>query len=158
MKTIHGDLLALALTGRFDVIIHGCNCQCRMGRGIAAAIRVQFPEAYAADQATPRGDRAKLGTLSAAPITRPSVQFTVVNAYTQYHWAGPGLHADYSAIRRAFHTIGQQFHGQRIGYPRIGAGLAHGDWPTIAAIIEEELTGEDHTLVEFDPATPSKTN
>ena len=41
--------------------------------------------------------------------------------------------------------------GRRIGYPRIGAGLAKGDWPTIAAIVDEELAGEDHTLVEYLP-------
>jgi len=43
--------------------------------------------------------------------------------------------------------------GQRIGYPKIGAGLAGGDWEIIAAIIiiEEELAGEDHTLVEYSP-------
>ncbi|MFT4514409.1 MAG: hypothetical protein ACI91B_003118 [Planctomycetota bacterium] len=27
--------------------------------------------------------------------------------------------------------------------------MAGGDWSVIAAIIEEELAGEDHTLVEF---------
>ena len=30
-----------------------------------------------------------------------------------------------------------------------GAGLAGGDWSIIAAIINEELSEEDHTLVEF---------
>ena len=39
--------------------------------------------------------------------------------------------------------------GKRIGLPRIGAGLAGGDWPTIRAIVDEELAGEDVTLVEF---------
>ena len=42
-----------------------------------------------------------------------------------------------------------KFSGKRIGYPKIGAGLAKGDWNTIAAIINEELAGEDHTLVEY---------
>ena len=40
-------------------------------------------------------------------------------------------------------------HRERLGYPKIGAGLAGGDWPRIAAIIDRELAGEDHTLVEF---------
>ena len=38
-----------------------------------------------------------------------------------------------------------------IGYPKIGAGLAKGDWSTIAAILDEELAGEGHTLVEYEP-------
>ena len=42
------------------------------------------------------------------------------------------------------------FAGKRIGYRKMGAGLAGGDWNRIAAIVDEELAGEDHTLVEFD--------
>jgi O-acetyl-ADP-ribose deacetylase (regulator of RNase III) len=45
----------------------------------------------------------------------------------------------------------QDFPGRSIGYPRIGAGLAGGDWTVIAQIIDEELSGEDHTLVEYAP-------
>ena len=44
-----------------------------------------------------------------------------------------------------------QFGGKRIGYPLIGAGLAGGDWQIISAIINEELVGENHTLVRFAP-------
>jgi len=97
MKIVRGDLLALALAGQFDVIVQGCNCQCRMGRGIAASIREQFPEAYAADLATVKGDRSKLGTFSSAVITRDPVSFRVVNACTQDHWTGEGVLADYAA-------------------------------------------------------------
>jgi O-acetyl-ADP-ribose deacetylase (regulator of RNase III) len=155
MNVIAGDLLRLALDGRFDVIVHGCNCQCRMGRGIALSIKQQFPEAYDADERTTAGDPSKLGTISTAEIDRPTARFTVVNAYTQLHWRGEGVLADYDAIRSAFRLIKQRFGGRRIGYPKIGAGLARGDWATIAAIVDEELAGEDHTLVEFALPTPS---
>jgi O-acetyl-ADP-ribose deacetylase (regulator of RNase III) len=74
-----------------------------------------------------------------------------VNAYTQFHWRGKKPLADYDAIRPAMREVAKQFAGQRIGYPRIGAGMAGGDWDTIAKIIEEELAGQDHTLVEYDP-------
>lgn len=149
MNVITGDLLQLALAGRFDVIVHGCNCQCAMGKGIALSIKQQFPEAHDADLRTPKGDRTKLGSISTAAIDRPPARFVVVNAYTQFHWRGKGVLADYDAIRSAFHHVKKQFGGRRIGYPKIGAGLAKGDWATIAAIIDEELSGEDHTLVEF---------
>jgi O-acetyl-ADP-ribose deacetylase (regulator of RNase III) len=156
MNVITGDLLRLALDGRFDVIVHGCNCQCAMGKGIALSIKQQFPEAYDADLRTPKGERAKLGTISTSEIDRPSARFTVVNAYTQFHWRGEGVLADYDAIRSAFRELKQRFAGRRIGYPKIGAGLAKGDWATIAAIIEDELAGEDHTLVEFVPASDGR--
>ena len=149
MKTLQGDLLQLALDGRFDLIIHGCNCQCQMGKGIALSIKKQFPEAFAADCATAKGDAAKLGTFSSALIERGELSFHVVNAYTQLHWRGTGVKADYEAIRAVMRAVKARFAGLRIGYPKIGAGLAGGDWGNISAIIDEELAGEDHTYVEF---------
>ena len=149
MKKIHGDLLTFALEGRFDLIVHGCNCQCQMGAGIAKTIKSLFPEAYAADCKTEKGSREKLGSTSQALIVRPGAEFVIVNAYTQFHWRGAGVKADYDAIRAVMRTIKSTHGGKRIGYPRIGAGLAGGDWATIAAIIDVELDGEDHTLVEY---------
>ena len=151
MKTVEGDLLNLALHGEFDVIVHGCNCQCAMGAGIAQSIKSTFPEAFQADAATAKADRNKLGTISMATVQRGGHQITVVNAYTQFHWRGKGTLADYVAIRSAFSVVKSEFSGPRIGYPLIGAGLAKGDWQTISEIIDEELQGEDHTLVEFKP-------
>ena len=153
MNIIKGDLLQLALAGEFDVIVHGCNCQCAMGKGIALSIKRLFPEAYDADLKTAKADRTKLGTYSTALIQRESVQFTIVNAYTQFHWRGDGVLADYDAIRTAFEKVGQQFAGKRIGYPKIGAGLARGDWTIIAAIIDSALQGAQHTLVEYEPGS-----
>ena len=46
-------------------------------------------------------------------------------------------------------SIKREYGGQRIAYPKIGAGLAGGDWSIISAIIREELAGENHTYVEF---------
>lgn len=152
MKTIQGDLIQLALSGEFDVIIHGCNCHCSMGAGIARAIKTTFPEAYDADARTVAGDRTKLGTISYVTVMRNGHAITVVNGYTQFNFKGSGVLADYDAIRSVMAAVALLFSGKRIGYPKIGAGLAHGDWNSIASIIDEELHGEDHTLVEL--ATP----
>jgi len=152
MKVIRGDLLALAMDGTFDVIVHGANCQCTMGAGIARAIKELFPAAYEADSKTTAGDGDKLGTLSwAKVILEGGDALVVVNAYTQLHWRGRGVKVDYEAVRSAMREVKAKFSGSRIGYPRIGAGLAGGDWDVIAAIIDEELAGEDHTLVEYAP-------
>lgn len=158
MKKLQGDLLAFALAGTFDVIVHGCNCQGHMGAGIAKSIKIQFPEAFAAERETIVGDHSKLGNYTTARIQRgDSNDFIIVNAYTQFHWRGnKGVKADYDAIRSVFQKLKHEFSGLRIGYPMIGAGLAGGDWSYISAIIDEELEGEDHTLVEFvSPAGPS---
>eukprot|EP00523_Entomoneis_sp_CCMP467_P010418 CAMPEP_0168725816 /NCGR_PEP_ID=MMETSP0724-20121128/4350_1 /TAXON_ID=265536 /ORGANISM="Amphiprora sp., Strain CCMP467" /LENGTH=171 /DNA_ID=CAMNT_0008772615 /DNA_START=172 /DNA_END=687 /DNA_ORIENTATION=- len=74
---------------------------------------------------------------------------TIVNGYTQYHWRGKGRLADYDAIRSVMRLVKQEFSGKRIAYPKIGCGLAKGDWTIVANIIEQELDGEDHTFVQF---------
>lgn len=151
MKSIRGDLIRLARDGEFDVIIHGCNCQCVMGKGIALAIKQQFPQAYAADRTTEPGARDKLGTVSTAEVDIDGRRLVVVNGYTQFDYKGKGVRADYDAIRGVMQTVRSRFSGLRIGYPKIGAGLAGGDWTRIAVIMDKELEGEDHTLVEFVP-------
>jgi O-acetyl-ADP-ribose deacetylase (regulator of RNase III) len=149
MNTVKGDLINLALDGKFDVIIHGCNCYCTMGAGIAKAIKLEFPEAYEADCKTEKGNKSKPGSYSSATINKENHQITVVNAYTQYNYKGKGVKADYEAVRSVFKLIKNDFSGKRIGYPKIGAGLAGGDWNIISKIIDDELEGENHTLVEF---------
>jgi len=64
MKYAKGDLLKMAEEGKFDVIVHGCNCFNTMGAGIARQIARRFPEAYAADCETIASDISKLGTFS----------------------------------------------------------------------------------------------
>ncbi len=139
----------MALEGKFDVIVHGCNCFCTMGAGIAKQIKNTFPAAYEADQKTDKGNKAKLGTMSCVLINRGGIKFTIVNGYTQYNWRGSGVLVNYEAVRSVFKHIKFTFPGKRIGYPKIGSGLAKGDWETISSIIDEELDGEDHTLVKY---------
>lgn len=150
MKTVIGNLIKLAKEGHFDAIVHGCNCHCRMGSGIAKAIRAEFPEAFEADRRTSPGDRSKLGTYTSCQVETGNGKVSVINAYTQFDFGTDSRKADYDAIRTVFQSLKRDFAGKRIGYPKIGAGLAGGDWATIESIIEEELEGEDHTLVVFD--------
>lgn len=151
MRTVKGDLIQRALCAEFDVIIHGCNCMCTMGAGIAKSIKREFPEAYEADRQTEAGSKDKLGSFSYASVERAGHTITIVNAYTQYHWRGRGVRVNYEALRSVMQQVKTEFSGLRIGYPKIGAGLARGDWTIISKIIDEELDGEDHVFVEFIP-------
>lgn len=150
MQTEKGDLVRKAQAGEFDVIVHGCNCYCTMGAGIAKTIKQVFPAAYQADMATVVGDKAKLGHYSVAEVEVNGKTLVILNGYTQFEWRGPGRKADYEAIRQVFRRIKQDYAGKRIGYPAIGAGLAGDEWKVIAAIIEEELAGENHVFIEWE--------
>ena len=152
MKIIEGNLITMALHGDFDVIVHGCNCFCQMGAGIALDIKYTFPKAYAADQQTVKGDLKKLGKISYSRqnlFVKDSPELIVVNGYTQYNYGGQSRRVDYKAMHSVFAEVKKHFSGKRIGYPAIGAGLARGNLNTILEIIEQELTGEDHTIVKF---------
>lgn len=148
MKIIEGDLIELAKQGHFDVIVQGCNCFNTMNSGIAKQIKDNFPEAYAADLLTPKGDASKLGTYSKATVG----DLIIVNAYTQYRYGRDKTvqYCDCKAVDKVFGLIAQNFNGLRIGYPKIGAGLANGDWNDISEIIDKKLEGMDHTLVVFE--------
>lgn len=145
VNVVKGDLIDLAKRGEFDVVVHGCNCFCTMGAGIAKSIKTAFPEAYQADLATDKSDEAKLGNYSFAKHGK----LVIVNAYTQYHWRGEGTKADYDAIATVFVKIAQDFPRQHIAYPKIGAGLAGGDWSIIYTLICDALINHRHTLVEY---------
>lgn len=119
------------------------------GQGHCTVYQATFPEAYAADCRTTKGDVTKLGTISVAEVHQNGRSLHIVNGYTQFHWRGVGVKADYQAIRGVMKAVKSTFSGKRIGYPKIGAGLAGGDWTTIRRIIEEELAGEDHTYVDY---------
>jgi len=142
-----GDLLK----GGDDVIVHGCNCICNMGAGVALQIKNEYPEAFAADQATKYGDRSKLGCYTSWEGTNkyvPQKNIIIVNAYTQFDifshkWRSgfdstvPKIPFDYEAFERVLPKIRDDFKDKSIAFPKIGAGLAHGDWDIISKMIED---------------------
>jgi O-acetyl-ADP-ribose deacetylase (regulator of RNase III) len=146
-----GNLLDLAEKGEFDVIVHGCNCFHTMGAGIAGQIAKRYPNIYDIDKKlTEYGSVEKLGTLSYGVPT--GYTFVVVNAYTQFQ---PGQNVNYHAIYSAMEKVRDKYCGKelRIGIPKIGAGIAGGDWD----LISKHLRGifslnllEELTVVEYD--------
>ena len=148
IKYIDGDLVKEA--DFFDVIAHCCNCFCTMGAGIAPQIKAKFPEAYEVDCTTERGDEDKLGTITFTENTQP----IVVNLYGQYDYTGRRhgeMDLDYDALRSALRAMKEEFSGLLFGLPKIGAGLAGGDWDVIESIIAEELEGERVMIVNYVP-------
>ena len=146
-RVVHGDLIALAEGRQFDVIGHGCNCQHRMGAGIAKSLAKRFPSIREADVATPFAERTKLGTYSKAHIAE--LDLTILNIYSQFDTTSPLPRVDYGAIERAARSIAAEFAGKRLGLPMIGAGLAGGDWLIIKEILGRELEAVDLTVVIY---------
>ena len=65
MKIVEGNLLDMAVNGDFDVIIHGCNCFCNMGAGIALQIMERRARLFGLDAPTKVANTDPTGTKEA---------------------------------------------------------------------------------------------
>lgn len=154
VKVVHGDLVKFAKEGRFDVIVHGCNCRCVMGAGIAPQIANAFEGVREADRDfhIPPKNVSRLGKYS--KVYQEEIDTWVINAYTQFDTTGRGVgqpDVNYRAITRAFTSLNEEFRGKTVGIPRIGAGLAGGHWEAIQEIINLTTPDIKVILVEYQP-------
>lgn len=158
LKRVQGDLLTLAERGKFDIIVHGCNCQNTMGSGIAKQIKDRYPDAFQADY---RYDMElsnrryeKLGNYTITKIFSKS-NFLIVNAYTQFHYLPRGIdHFEYASFAIILAKLHHFYGNYDFGFPYIGMGLAGGDSDRIIAMLEEfskmvKEKGGTVTLVEY---------
>lgn len=156
LKHVKGNLLDLAEAGEFDVIVQGCNCFNTMGGGIAREIRERYPEVAYVDGKTEKGDYMKLGNWTSEVVVRKngSVEFDIINAYTQYNMSTGKDVFEYSAFQLILEKLAFVYPGKRFGLPYIGCGLAGGEQETIVDMIDVfarivAREGGTVTLVEF---------
>lgn len=158
-----GDLIEAGLSGEVQILGHGCNCYVTMGNGIAPLIKIAFPYAYEADLQTTKGDISKLGTVSIAePEEFGYDPFgpIVFNLYTQHGFWGrnKGLRdLDYNAIYNALSSMAEHLdrydYGDAdchtVGLPKIGCGLASGDWDIVELMIKKTLCNAGHNVTIY---------
>jgi O-acetyl-ADP-ribose deacetylase (regulator of RNase III) len=155
MKHAKGNLLDMAESGRFDVVIQGCNCFNAMGGGIAREIRERYPHVAEADDETTKGDYNKLGNYTKATVKgEDEHSFIVINAYTQYNMSTGEDVFEYAAFALILQKIERLYGNYSIGLPYIGMGLARGKKNVIIPMIEYFAKcvaerGGSVTLVEF---------
>ncbi len=162
-REITGDIFNIIRNSEVDkyhLFMHGCNCFCQQGAGVALGVKEQFPAAYEADCTTIKGDRSKMGRVSHAVCQVGGYSIVAANAYTQYRYGKGGPHLEYGALRSCIsraHLLLKDlvFHkGERYHFimPKIGTGLAGGDWTDVKKIIQECVQFEniDVTVVIYD--------
>ena len=131
---VNGDLMKAPEL----VIMHGCNAQRTMGKGVAKLIRAQFPYAY---EQYLQGSQTLGDVIFAIPPTDDGK--IIANAITQDKFRKTYdddnvQYVDYDAIEQSFKTVNQfcKENGiDTIAVPKIGAGLAGGDWAIIEQLI-----------------------
>lgn len=156
-----GNMLDAWDKGEVNIILQGCNCFCAFGKGLALEIQNRYPEAHEADKKTQYASKDKLGSFS---FINPKENTFLINMYTQYHWI-KGLNnepmitkngkkvfvlANYDAIRKGMIALREKFSKElSFGIPKIGAGLANGDWSIIETIIKEELIDHGFNVIFY---------
>ena len=140
----HGDIFE----GDEDIIIHGCNCKNNMGAGIAVQVKQKYPGAYMVDQKTTWGDFGKLGLYTYFDAEDGK---TIINAYTQYNYTAFQVDVDYDAVKSVMTLINENYPNKTISMPKIGAGLAGGDWNIIEGIINEVFGDREVFVYIWNP-------
>ena len=130
----NGDVLASSE----KVIAHGCNCHGGLGSGFAKQVATRYPqvkEGYLYRHNT-RG--WKLGEVQQIGVGDGTGRI-IANCATQDRYGKPdeGPFVSYPAIRQVVRYLVMS-HPEGFAMPKIGAGLAGGNWDIIAKIIEEE--------------------
>lgn len=153
-KEIDGDIIELSKAGMFDVIIHGCNCFCKMESGLAPQMVTAYNvDEYDLEHVKHKGNINKLGNIDYG-YKRDSKPNYVVNAYTQYSYGYNTIDRNniplmYCALELALIKIDNIFSGKVIGIPLIGGVRGGGDYETIKTIIKKNLKNCDVTLVMY---------
>lgn len=137
MKIVVSDLLDIEQ----GMIVHGCNAQGVMGSGVADQIRRKYPYAYRTyyDAYTAAG--LMLGEVIYAVFDTKNL--IIANAITQQFFGrDPNrVYVDYHAVRKCMRNVAgvAKQHNMQVHFPKIGAGLARGNWSILSTIIDEEL-------------------
>lgn len=137
MKIIYkqGDFLE----GPEPYKLHGCNAQGVMGSGAALAVRKKFPKAYEEYKKYHREYGLQVGRVVCYHLR----DITVINAIIQEYYGRDAdtVYVDYSGVESIMQSLDRQAkyldYTPQIAMPKIGAGLANGDWEIISKIIED---------------------
>lgn len=144
MEITYGDIL----TTDAKYIGHCVNAQYAMNSGVAKAIRERYPKAYQDYMDSPA---LPLGKVILSKNEPHNILHIVGQKY--YGYKG-GRYVSYPALRKGFNTINKNLAGNKIALPRIGCGLAGGEWSIVSEIIEEELKDMDVVVYYLNDEIP----
>lgn len=137
------------------IFVHGCNCHVAMGSGIAGGISKYIPEAAKADKAYNKRyhvdfKEEMLGGYSYIEFGENN-RHKLINLYTQFF---PGKDLRMDALKDGFDNLAFDYgsNGYELVFPKIGAGIAGGDWDEISKVIERSCGNEfeNMTCVVWD--------
>lgn len=120
------------------VIAHGVNCRGGFGSGIAGQIAKRYPEVRRAYIRKHTGEGWALGDIQ---IVKADDGRLIVNMATQDTYGKSGVHIKYEALKTALEKVMDfcEKEGHSLAMPKVGCGLAGGDWSVVEGIIGDCL-------------------
>jgi O-acetyl-ADP-ribose deacetylase (regulator of RNase III) len=141
------------------LIVHICNDIGGWGKGFVGALSRRWREPEVRYRAWARGQDTQPFGLGEVQFVEVEPRLWVANLIGQHNIRRRqgDQPIRYEAVREGLSRIADFAleHSASVHMPRIGAGLAGGDWTTIAAIIEEELCAQQITVTVYDLPTNS---
>ena len=135
-RYINGDITETELT----YIAHGVNCQNRMGSGVAKALFTRFPEVKI--EYHKLFDDYFKPSLGEIDYVQSGDKY-IINCFTQFNYGYDGKrYVNYAAVAQCFESIRIQLKGEIIAIPKIGCGLAGGNWEFMEQLINDAV-GDD---------------
>jgi len=161
---VKGDLVKKAKDGEFTHVVHGVNCQGKMGKGIAKQIKEAFHGSYETyvEHVAEFDEHPEdlLGSyISGVEKRKDGIPLTVINAFIQFTYGDAHItgvkYVSYDAIHTVFKYLNDlqlknpefKYH---VGIPKIGSDLAGGDWNVVKTIINSVTPNLNITLVEYE--------
>ena len=147
-----------------NICFQQCNCQNTFGSGIAAQIRVSYPEAYQADTTAHKNRKNVLGNVSWARVTSKTqskdMQF-IFNLYGQDFTSAKGARMTnyegiFAALEKARNIVETLYAGKKmptVGLPYLmSCALGGGRWEILEPMIQIAFDGYegDVVVVEWD--------
>jgi O-acetyl-ADP-ribose deacetylase (regulator of RNase III) len=146
-----GDVIQAMIDGEIKGMAHGVNCSGGFGSGVAGQLTKKFPKARKEYLDCFNKGYWSLGMIDPV-VTNSGI---IYNCATQEQYGGKpypartGMYCSYDAIRNCLRTL-ERNSVAPLGIPRIGAGLAGGDWNVIKAIVEEVFGSSEKELIVYE--------
>lgn len=147
IKLIKGNLFDT----KCEIIGHGCNCSGGFGSGIAGQIAERWPRVRKAYIKKYEKSGWKLGEIQLVFSSDDLELPIIANIATQENFGYDGqLYVDYKAIEIGLSKVLSYCneHSFGLALPKIGCGLAGGDWDVVYEILLSLSSKYDSVAIE----------
>lgn len=142
IKYVKGDLFKAPER----ILAHGCNCSGGYGSGVAYGMSKKHYKAK--EQYMDKFDSEEGWELGDVQFVTSRTKIIANCATQDSYMPRDRCHADYPAIRKCMELVKDfaKSNGYDIAIPKIGAGLAGGDWNIIEGILKDVFSDYDITV------------